>query len=469
MGAYRFHQTTPGGHLDITDAEVAMHIDLWDNGTPFEVVFAAADTFTTQRMYRFTNHTDFDITFSNHTGSIVATLTPGDILQADVTDITSGEAGDWHFRHYFGHIENIADATMKLLGAFSAVFDISGCTGVADGFMIENGTDYMRLTRAAANTLNFRSEFGQAIFDTSDTTTFHMAANDAGNKTFTISGTNAGAGDALALISFDLIDIEGKVGFGTATTPHAGVGYARWAFEGKDSGSDGPHFQITTEIDNYPLIHMRNWAHDDITLAFDAYYDGAWKSSDTDTNFAIRKYTDKFLIDFCAKVAPGGAVSWYHALSIDGYGNVGVNSTSWGTSAASVFSIGTGTAPSTSPADEIQIYSADLAGVAVSAAMHVRSESGAIAAFGKNWLLGGATTMDGTAVGVLQIHNGTAPNGAVNDTIQIYAKDSSDGTSTIAYMLEQSVEAIGTFTASNKVKVYFNGTEYWIQLDAVAP
>jgi hypothetical protein len=469
MGAYRFEQTTPGGHLDITDAEVAMHIDLWDNGTPFEVVFAAANTFTTQRMYRFTNHTDFDIAFSNHTGSIVATLTPGDILQADITDITSGEAGDWHFRHYFGHIENIADATMKLLGAFSAVFDISGCTGVADGFMVENGTDYFNLTRAAANTMNLRAEFGQCVIGTFDTTTIGMTANDAGNKTFTISGTNSGAGDALAVISFDSIDIEGNVGFGTATTPHTGVGYAKWAFEGRDASSGGPHFQVTTDADNYPLFQMRNWSHDSIYMSFDAYYDGAWKSGDAGTNFLISKVGDIFAFGYSAAVAQGSAVSWGNGITLDGKGNVGIGLKAWGANAEGVFSIASDVAPTSSQVDSIQIYSADLAGVAGAAAMYVRSESGTIAAFGKNWLLGGATAMDGTAVGVLQIHNGTAPNGAVNDTIQIYAKDSSDGTSTIAYMLEQSVEAIGTFTATNKYKKYINGIEYWIQLDAVVP
>jgi len=31
----------------------------------------------------------------------------------------------------------------------------------------------------------------------------------------------------------------------------------------------------------------------------------------------------------------------------------------------------------------------------------------------------------------------------------------------------QAVESIGTFTASHKLKININGTEYWIQLDAV--
>lgn len=70
---------------------------------------------------------------------------------------------------------------------------------------------------------------------------------------------------------------------------------------------------------------------------------------------------------------------------------------------------------------------------------------------------------------VLAIKNGTPPTTSVGDAIQIYSKDSSDGATnaTLALQLEQAVEAIGTFTASHKIKVWINGTEYWLQLDAV--
>ena len=78
-------------------------------------------------------------------------------------------------------------------------------------------------------------------------------------------------------------------------------------------------------------------------------------------------------------------------------------------------------------------------------------------------------TPNGNLSGGLIIANGTSASAAVVDGIQIYAKDSSDGAanSTLALYTEQGVEAIGTFTASHKLKVWVNGTEYWLQLDAV--
>jgi len=77
------------------------------------------------------------------------------------------------------------------------------------------------------------------------------------------------------------------------------------------------------------------------------------------------------------------------------------------------------------------------------------------------------STFGTSAAAVLGIYNGTVPSTSVANEIQIFSVDSSDATATLGLFLEQAVEAIGTFTASNKIKVKINGTEYWVQLDAV--
>jgi len=65
--------------------------------------------------------------------------------------------------------------------------------------------------------------------------------------------------------------------------------------------------------------------------------------------------------------------------------------------------------------------------------------------------------------------DGTVPSTSPAGMIQIFADDSSDGAAnaTLALRTEQAVEAIGTFTASHKLKIWINGVEYYIQLDAV--
>lgn len=80
--------------------------------------------------------------------------------------------------------------------------------------------------------------------------------------------------------------------------------------------------------------------------------------------------------------------------------------------------------------------------------------------------IGGASVEAGSTY-TLNIKNGTAPDAHVDNQIIVYSVDSSDSAATLGLFLEQAVEDIGTFTASHKIKVKINGTEYWLQLDAV--
>ena len=63
-------------------------------------------------------------------------------------------------------------------------------------------------------------------------------------------------------------------------------------------------------------------------------------------------------------------------LSVNPNGNVGIRQTTFGTSATRTLAISTGVAPTTSPADAFQMYSADV--VAGNAAPHIRTENGAV-------------------------------------------------------------------------------------------
>lgn len=79
----------------------------------------------------------------------------------------------------------------------------------------------------------------------------------------------------------------------------------------------------------------------------------------------------------------------------------------------------------------------------------------------------GSATVETGATSTFNIPNGTAPDNHVDNQVILYSVDSSDSTATLGLFLEQAVEDIGTFTASHKVKIKINGTEYWMQLDAV--
>lgn len=118
-------------------------------------------------------------------------------------------------------------------------------------------------------------------------------------------------------------EVNDKIGIGTAVIPHGAVGYARLALEGADQDADGPHIQLTTATDDYPLIQVLGWRHDSCGVIYDAYYDGAWKSSDAGSSFALYKANDVLQMRWDVAAA-GAAVTWNTGLALDAVGNVGV-------------------------------------------------------------------------------------------------------------------------------------------------
>ena len=127
--------------------------------------------------------------------------------------------------------------------------------------------------------------------------------------------------DGIVLDVAGIVGIPAKLGLGTTTVPHGGVGAAMLALDGADgSEAAGPHVQITTSADDYPLLHMYMSTHDSINFGWDAYLEGGWKSSDTGSNFLINKSGDLMKWQYDSGVAQGGAIGWNigFALAVDG-------------------------------------------------------------------------------------------------------------------------------------------------------
>ena len=72
-------------------------------------------------------------------------------------------------------------------------------------------------------------------------------------------------------------------------------------------------------------------------------------------------------------------------------GSVGIGQTSFGTNADKVIALSNGTAPTTSPADAVQVYSADRGGTAGKAGLHIRTEDGTTHVFSDRVGIGTAT------------------------------------------------------------------------------
>ena len=80
----------------------------------------------------------------------------------------------------------------------------------------------------------------------------------------------------------------------------------------------------------------------------------------------------------------------------------------------------------------------------------------------------GTETFDSNAVYYLAIANGTEPSAHTDNQIYIGSKDATTtNEATLSLFCEEDPEASSTWNMSQRMKVWINGTEYWIALDAV--
>jgi len=152
-------------------------------------------------------------------------------------------------------------------------------------------------------------------------------------------------------------------------------------------------------------------------------------------------------------------------------GNFGTLVT-YGTSAAKVLGLASGTAPTTSPADAVQIYAADFNAAAGTAALHIRSEDGFRSVFGNNWGLftAGAEVIDASAEKTIFLSNGTAPDAHTDDGTYIYSQDCggsyNSGLASAAFYSEEPVAAIGSYAPDRVWPITINGLTYLMFLQS---
>lgn len=106
-------------------------------------------------------------------------------------------------------------------------------------------------------------------------------------------------------------------GIGTSTVPHGAIGFAMLALDGANQSASGPHVQFTTATDDFPLMQLLMWSHDDVAILWDASFDGGFRSADAGSNFSIRKNAD--LLAFAAEtgIAAGNVATFVTAFQIE--------------------------------------------------------------------------------------------------------------------------------------------------------
>ena len=128
------------------------------------------------------------------------------------------------------------------------------------------------------------------------------------------------------------IDGTGNVGIGVNTIPKAGIGTAKVAIEGANGSMNGPHMQFTTASDNYPLVSILPWTHDNSYFLLDTYWDGTtWRSStNAGGNFRWQKAGGLLQLGYANVNTPGSAIaSFSPGLMLNTSGNVGIGTSTF--------------------------------------------------------------------------------------------------------------------------------------------
>lgn len=125
-------------------------------------------------------------------------------------------------------------------------------------------------------------------------------------------------------------EVNDRVGIKTSVIPHGSVGCGVVAVEGANASVEGPHIQLTTASDDYPIVQILAWQHDTIQIGLDSYWDGAfYRSSDAGSNAAIRKSGDKVFFRADDGIAQGNAITWNDQITWDLVnGRLGIGATS---------------------------------------------------------------------------------------------------------------------------------------------
>lgn len=169
-----------------------------------------------------------------------------------------------------------------------------------------------------------------------DHTQYALLAGRSGGQTL-IGGT--ASGDDITLQSTSNAT-KGSILFGTSAYDEAnerlGIGtasplpYGKLTAQGTASSANtGPHVQLVTSADNYPVIQLLGYNHDAAGINFDMYFDGSWRAADA-TGFQLYKAGNKALLRYFNGATPGntitlGPLAWAVDLS---NGRVGIGTDS---------------------------------------------------------------------------------------------------------------------------------------------
>jgi hypothetical protein len=90
------------------------------------------------------------------------------------------------------------------------------------------------------------------------------------------------------------------------------------------SGPLGPTIDFYTTADQYPVLQILGYQHNNSYLAFDAYFTTTWRSGSSGSNYAIGKNGSLF-IEYATGVTASNLITWTTGWTFDTSGNFQIN------------------------------------------------------------------------------------------------------------------------------------------------
>ena len=147
-----------------------------------------------------------------------------------------------------------------------------------------------------------------------------IGTSNPGSLLSVAGGASIGAAYSNVAAPTNGMIIQGNMGIGMSNP-----GYAL-SLNGINGSAIGPHIACYTNTDTNPLFQLMNYAHDNVALMFDSYYNGNFISSTANNNFQIYKTGGNLNFNYVHGAAVGSNIAFNNAMTISGTnGNVGIS------------------------------------------------------------------------------------------------------------------------------------------------
>lgn len=130
---------------------------------------------------------------------------------------------------------------------------------------------------------------------------------------------------ATARITSNLLS-NGRLDIGGTQPSLSGSTLGNLFITGSTGSVSGAHLLFNISQDVYPTIYLHNWSHDINALCFDSYFDGNWRTSNSNGGFALWKTAGQLQMKYLNGSA-GSTAGLSTGLVMTTGGNVGIGTT----------------------------------------------------------------------------------------------------------------------------------------------